>query len=123
MDPPPPAEQRNSHRALDASLELVRALRRIVDRLSQADRDLARQIRRAATSITLNLAEGSGRSGKDRMHCFRIAKGSALEVEAALQLTVAWGFAEEGEVTPALNLVRRCQAMIRGLLRGTPIQG
>lgn len=37
------------------------------------------QARRAADSVVLNLAEGCCREGKDRLHHFRIAAGSAAE--------------------------------------------
>ena len=50
-----------------------------------ADVDTKRQIKRAALSINLNIAEGAGRRwGDDQRQFFRIARGSALEVAAAM---------------------------------------
>jgi four helix bundle protein len=57
-----------------------------LDKVPARYRDLADQARRAVTSTPLNIAEGSGRIGKDRAHHFRIAHGSAQETTVALQL-------------------------------------
>ena len=107
-------------RALDVSFELVSSLRSLLPGLARLDRDLASQIRRAASSVSLNVAEGSGRSGKDRLHCYRVARGSAREVEAGLRLAVAWGYVPERAVTTALDLVNDVTSLLCGLLRGGP---
>ena len=77
--------------ALETSLQLIRALRRPISPLRLRDPKLHDQIRRAASSISLNLAEGAGRSGKDRRRHYRIAAGSAEEVRVALRVAEAWG--------------------------------
>jgi four helix bundle protein len=74
-----------------AALGLVSALRTVLGELTKADRSLADQLRRAASSVVLNIAEGNRRAGKDRAHFFRIAAGSAAEVRAALDVARAWG--------------------------------
>jgi len=48
--------------------------------------ELRDQIDRASLSVVLNLAEGSGRKGKDRVQFFRIAMGSLKEVQACLDV-------------------------------------
>ena len=103
--------------ALSVSLEVVRGLRPVVDRLKTKDRDLADQISRAASSVTLNLAEGAKREGKDMRHFYRIAAGSNAEVRAALALGAAWGHLEGGELTQLESLLDRLAALLHRLSR------
>jgi four helix bundle protein len=49
-------------------------------------RSIADQVIRSASSVPANLAEGHGRSGRDRMHHWRIAYASAKEVDSHLRL-------------------------------------
>jgi four helix bundle protein len=49
------------------------------------------QLKRAAMSIVHNIAEGCGRDGQDRRRMFLIARGSALECAAAVQILQRYG--------------------------------
>src|SRR5437588_4521455 len=72
--------------------------------LSSVDRKAAAkdQLDRAATSIPLNIAEGNGKfSKRDRARYFDIARGSALESAAALDVLVSRKVAAEEVVVPA----------------------
>lgn len=96
----------------DAALGLVSALRPTLGELMKSDRSLADQLRRAASSVVLNIAEGNRRTGKDRVHFFRIAAGSAAEVQAALDVARAWGMigaalAAEAELDRVLAMLWR----------------
>jgi four helix bundle protein len=77
---------------------------------------LTSQIRRAAVSIALNIAEGSGRgTDKDFAHFLDIAFGSALEVEAQIILSSDLGFVTVDEYN-ILNLkIQEIQKMIKKL--------
>ncbi len=102
--------------AYEVALELVAALRPALDQLAKRDSDLANQMRRAAASVVLNLAEGARRSGRDRLHLYRIAAGSAAEVRAALAVARAWGnLALDSEVEALLD---RVLAMVFRLTHG-----
>jgi four helix bundle protein len=59
-----------------------------VSRLPIAYRSLADQVIRSASSVPANLAEGLGRSGKDRAYHWRVAYGSAKEVDTHLALLI-----------------------------------
>jgi four helix bundle protein len=76
-------------------VNLLQALRPIVSQLEVHDRDLARQLRRAAASIALNTSEGSGCSGGTRRERYRNALGSARETGACLDVALAFGYVDE----------------------------
>ena len=98
--------------AYDAALGMVGALRPVLAQLAKGDRALADQVRRAGSSVALNLAEGNRRTGQDRLQFFRIAAGSAAEVRAALEVALAWGYIDaapgaEAELDRVLAMVWR----------------
>ena len=105
--------------AYDVSLELISQLRGVMPAIKRADRNLADQIGRAATSITLNVAEGSGRTAGDQRRMYETAYGSAKEVRAAIAVGVAWGWI--GEPAPLLRILDRLLGLLWGLShpRGT----
>src|SRR5205823_8963222 len=58
------------------------------------------QLDRASTSVPLNIAEGNGKfSTKDRARFFEMARGSALECAACLDVLLARKLATEEQVT------------------------
>ncbi len=60
---------------------------------------LGDQIRRSASSITSNIAEGSGRSSnKEKVHFIEIAYGSLMEAFSQLQIAQDLGYIAEEDV-------------------------
>ena len=98
--------------AYDLSLDLVRCLRTPLIALAQRDASLADQLRRAAASIPLNLAEGRSRAGKDRLHAWRIASGSARELVAGLHVAEAWGHLAAPDIAAPLASCDRLLGML-----------
>jgi four helix bundle protein len=81
-------------------------------------RGLADQAARAVTSVPLNLAEGNGRFGRDRVQHFRIAYGSAKEASAALRLLVGTKAVPVEAGQAVLEALDRVQAMTWRLMFG-----
>ena len=98
--------------AFEIALEVVASLRALVMKVRKEESSLANQIVRSASSVCANVAEGNRRQGKDRLHLFRIAAGSAEETRAHLRVAMAWGWIKAGDVEPAMQLLDRELAML-----------
>ena len=73
-------------------LQVLRDVKPALGQIEKYDSDLARQMRRAAPSVVLNLAEGSGSTGGVRRVRYKTALGSALETRACLEAAEAMGY-------------------------------
>ena len=94
------------------AVDMVAALRPVVERVERRDRSMGDQMRRAANSVVLNLAEGNHKVGKGKRKFFCDAAGSAAEVEACLDLVKVWGFLDPAELESARELLDRVGAML-----------
>ncbi|HSN54607.1 MAG TPA: four helix bundle protein, partial [Candidatus Sulfomarinibacteraceae bacterium] len=79
-------------------------------------KSLADQVIRSASSVPANLSEGHGRSGRDRIHHWRIAFASAKEVDSHLSLLIRAGAVDEKRAAESLDLFDQVRAMIWRLL-------
>ena len=99
------------------SLAFITWAEPLLDRLpkSLSVRD---QLDRAGTSIPLNIAEGNGKfTSADRCRFFDIARGSALESSACLDVLVAKGKALAGDVEHGKGMLVEIASMLFGLIR------
>lgn len=65
---------------------------------------LTSQIRRAASSIPANIAEGWGRQGnKEFQHFLRVAQGSLRELETHLLLSQRVGICTTDQIAPLMS--------------------
>jgi four helix bundle protein len=76
------------------------------------------QLDRASTSIPLNIAEGNGKfSARDRARFFEMARGSALECAACLDVLLVRKLTKEELVAAQKERLVRIVEMLVGLLR------
>jgi four helix bundle protein len=76
------------------------------------------QLDRASTSIPLNIAEGNGKfSARDRARFLEMARGSALESAACLDVLVARKLTSAEEVAEAKTQLAAIVRMMMGLLK------
>jgi four helix bundle protein len=102
---------------LDLTVDTIRILAPVVEIIRRRDRDLADQLRRAATSVALNLAESRGSDDGNRRARLRTALGSTHEARAALRVAEAWGYVEDSRVAPIDASLDRIAAMTWSLAR------
>src|SRR5947209_7894207 len=76
------------------------------------------QLDRASTSVPLNIAEGNGKfSPADRARFFEVARGSAVECAACLDVFVVRKFANFEQIGTAKEQLVKIVQMLVGLLR------
>ena len=75
-------------------LSVLAMMRPMVAAIEKRDPDLGRQLKRASSSVVLNMAEGSGSFGGIRTARYRTALGSARETVACLRVAEACGYVD-----------------------------
>jgi four helix bundle protein len=93
----------------------AKAIRKLPDHEKYA---LADQWRRAAYSVPLNIAEGTGRKGpREFCRYLGIALGSLHELEAILVLVEGLGYIPTEEITEIKLKRADCARMVYGLVK------
>ena len=88
----------------------------LVTRVPAPLKSIADQVIRSASSVPANIAEGAGRSGRHRLHHYRIAYGSAKEVDIHLRLLVGAGAVTASSAEDAVHLFDDVRAITWRLL-------
>jgi four helix bundle protein len=88
-------------------LETIGVMRLELRQIERCDLDLARQMRRAAASMSLNVGEGSYSRGLNKKSRFHTALGSARETLACLETAVSFGYVEcvRDEIRAPMNQI------------------
>ena len=98
------------------AIEMVRQMKPLIERIGVKDSNLADQLRRAVTSVPLNLHEGAYSQGGHVRARFHSALGSAAEVRACLDVAEALGYI--GQVDAELrDMLDRIVATLHRLAR------
>jgi four helix bundle protein len=109
------------HEKLDVyrcSLEFLGIALRLAGRLPRGHGPLVDQLRRAATAIPLNIAEGTGKvSAADRANFYAIARGSAMECGALVDVLRLLGTSDGRELVASKDLLLRIVAMLSKMCR------
>ncbi len=77
--------------------------------------DIREQFRRCSSSCALNVAEATGKTGADRRRFFMIARGSACESAAALDVLAALGAIDSKQHEKGLHICNRLYSMFTRL--------
>ena len=82
---------------------------------------LGLQIRRAALSVHLNIAEGCSRkSTLERKRFFEVSRGSIIEVDAAMDIAKELGFCDTEILAHAGSLLIKTFKTLCGVIRSQP---
>lgn len=110
-----PEDLRVTENARELAIQIYRA----TSRFSASERfGLTSQMRRAAVSISSNIAEGCGRSGvRELIHFLHVSLGSASELESQLRLAVRLGFLTGSEAAPLLSQTCDLKKMLACLIK------
>jgi four helix bundle protein len=102
-------------KALEAAGDAITLVMRVPAPL----KSIADQVIRSATSVPANLAEGHGRTGRDRLHFWRIAYASAKEVDSHLKLLEHAGVVDGTATDRVLETFDEVRAMTWRLINPT----
>ena len=102
--------------AHDKALEAAGTAIKLVMRVPAPLKSIADQVIRSASSVPANLAEGHGRSGRDRLYHWRIAYASAKEVDSHLRLLLNAGVVNASTAKQAIVSFDEVRAMTWRLL-------
>ena len=78
----------------DRARKVVRELVPLLHTIREHDKSLSDQLKRAAQSVVLNIAEARGNDAGNARARFSTACGSAKEVRAALNVATDWDYIE-----------------------------
>ena len=115
-----------SSTVLEHAIEVAELARPVVALVQRRDSDLASwffnhssasQLRRAISSIALNLAEARGNAGGNTRVRYESALGSLYEARAAVLLAVAWGYASRASVASVLGALDCLGGRVFGLAK------
>ena len=109
------------HEKLDVyrvAVEFFALALRILEVIPRQRRELRSQLERAAMSVPLNIAEGTGKpSQADRARYHAIARGSALECGALLDVCGLMGHATPIQIEDGKRMLARVVAMLTRMCR------
>src|SRR3954469_21627819 len=118
------AEGIRDFRDLLAWQKAIRFAKELYEVTRQFPRDerfgLTLQMRRAAVSVSSNIAEGHARQGREFAHFLSIARGSLAECQSQLYLSVELEYLKAEQITGLLDLASEIHRMAASLASKLP---
>lgn len=109
------------HERLDVyqcAVRFVAAVLNVLGNMPKGQAQLADQLRRAAFSIPLNIAEGAGKvTSPDRSRFHAIARGSAMECGAILDIIALMDVLPDADIAACKALLVRIVSMLSKMCR------
>ena len=102
----------------EMALSIVQALAPLMPLIQRQDRALAVQLRTAASSMVLNIAESEYSDPGNRRARLFTAAGSANESRSAVRVAIAWGYIRAERAAEVLAQFDRVTAILWKLTHG-----
>ena len=98
--------------AHDVLLECIMKLPPVFEQIAAHDAHLLDHLKRAAKNALLNCAEARRRKGLDRANRFRYSAGEADEARDALEVALAWSYADPVALRELIALYDRALGLL-----------
>ncbi len=113
-----------NHKNLDVwklSMNLIKLLYKLTDRYPKTEiYGMISQIRRAAISVSLNIAEGSSRrTSNDRKRFYEISSSSLVEIGTQMEISLLLEFVKYSELLEIEEVMNHVFAKITNLMNKT----
>ena len=103
--------------AYQIAIQFLRIALELVESVPPGYSVVKDQLKRAALSVPLNIAEGSGKNtGSDRKRYYAIARGSAMECAAICDVVILIGPTDTQKAHEAKKLLRSVVAILTTVL-------
>ncbi|MGK6342963.1 four helix bundle protein [Chryseobacterium sp. DT-3] len=80
--------------------------------------NLTDQIRRASTSVVLNITEGCSRKSEtERKRYFEIVRGSVIELDSCFDIVIDCNYIKKEELVKIENLIKTTFILLSGMLK------
>jgi four helix bundle protein len=81
---------------------------------------LSRQLRRAAVSVSSNIAEGAARKSKlERIRFFEMARSSIVEIDTQLEISTRLNYVKQDKLEDLDKEINKIFAMLSQLIKNT----
>ncbi len=108
-------------KAWQTGLELVVKIAGLTAELPVSEKyNLIPQLKRAALSVTSNIAEGAARrSSAERKRFYEIARSSVVEIDSCMEVIIVLGYAKREQLEPIECLIEDVFKLLSVMIRNS----